>query len=452
MKRKQTSDIAKLAAVGALGVGLGYVIRRAAKPSAPSPVVGIAPAVITPSRIGGRRRALLIGASGGVGRALLHLLMTHPDGRSICDRLEALYIIDSGRHPISAPPGVRTLPAMKIDPEALARVVRDHHIDQVVEVASVDTRSASQVCAELGADYVSASITADGPILVEAERFWHDRPVARGTRQVIASGMNPGVVEALAAVAAEEFCQRVGSRDLALHGVHVTELDTTRLVRGADPQVFAMSWSPEHALDELLEPNSMFVASAGRVAATPHPVYAQLYAARVGDREVATMLVPHEELVAMASRWPGAEAGFFYAIPDAARDAIWRHPQRKPEQWKTQKLYHPHSSGLVGYDRVGCLLASRRYGELWAGFEHHAPHHVVAGNGTLLQTASGMLAAWTSLAFTSPGVRLVSELNPRAYLAVVQRVLGPYRIVHAPAAPVRSIADRAIRSLRRAAA
>lgn len=411
----------------------------------------VTPAVITPSRMSGRRRALLMGASGGVGRALLHLLTTHPDGQAICDRLEALYIIDSGRHPIPAPLGVTALPAQKIDPESLARLIRDYRIDQVIEVASIDTSVACGVCADLGADYVSAALTVDGPILVGAARFFAERPQARGTRQVIASGMNPGVVEALATVGMHEFRRRVGTDDLALHGVHVTEVDTTKTMQPSHPDVFEMTWSPDHALDELLEPSAMYMAR-GHVTATAHAVYEQLYRARVGDREVAAMLVPHEELVALCARCPGVESGFFYAIPDASREAIWRQPDRKVEHWKTHRLYYPHTNGLVGYDRVGCLLASRRFGELWLGFEHHAQHHVPTGNGTLLQTAAGMLAAWTSLFFTSPGVRLVSELDPYAYLGVVQRVLGPYRITHAPAAPALSVAERAVGSLQRIAA
>jgi hypothetical protein len=343
------------------------------------------------------------------------------------------------------------LPAQKIDPESLAQLIRDYRIDQVIEVASIDTRVACGVCAELGADYVSAALTVDGPILVGAARFFAERPQARGTRQVIASGMNPGIVEALATVGMNEFRRRVGTDDLALHGVHVTEHDTTKTMQPAHPDVFQMTWSPEHALDELLEPSAMYVAR-GHVTATEHPVYERLYRARVGDREEAAMLVPHEELVALCARCPGVESGFFYAIPDAAREAIWRQPARKVEHWKTHRLYYPHTNGLVGYDRVGCLLASRLFGELWLGFEHHAQHHVPTGNGKLLQTAAGMLAAWTSLFFTSPGVRLVSELDPYAYLGVVQRVLGPYHVVHDPAAPARSIADRAVGTLQRIAA
>ena len=390
----------------------------------------------------GRRRALLVGASGGVARALLRLLWCHPDGRAVASRLQGILLVDSVLP--SAPaelPFARAMPPMTIGPEALARIIRDHRIDQVVEVASVNTREMSRVCADHGADYVSASITCDGPILVEAAKLLAARPQTRGTSQIIASGMNPGVVEALAVVAQDEFRRRVGSADLALHGVHVTERDTTTC--GGDlGDTFGMSWSPEHALDELLEDKTMY-AAPGRVAIASHAPHRQLYAARVGDCEVATMLVPHEELVAMSALVPGVESAFFYAIPTAAQQALWRHPDRQPEQWKKQRLYHPHTRGLVGYDRVGCLLASLSYGELWAGFEHHANDHAAFGNGTLLQTAAGMLAAW-SLLGSRPGMRVVSELDARNYLGVVQRVLGPYRVFYEPRAPVRRVADRAL--------
>ena len=454
MARAKIPSAVKL---GALGVGLGYLVHRVAASRGYPPSTSVTPGVpIVPSvpivrgspafsrRSAGRRRALLIGASGGVARALLHLLWSHPDGRAITAKLDGLLLVDS--NPPVAPrffPGVQALPPTRIEPETLSRVIRDHQIDQVIEVASVDTRELSRVCAAHGADYVSAAISADGPILVAAKNLLANRPDTRGTSQIIASGMNPGVVEALANVAIDEFRRRVGVTNLELHGVHVTEEDTTRCATDLG-DVFAMSWSPDHALDELLEAPSMYVA-ADRLTATVHQPHRQLYAARVGDREVATMLVPHEELISMARLWPGVESGFFYAIPIAAQNALRRYPDRKPEQWKTRRLYCPHTRGLVGYDRVGCLLSSQRYGELWAGFEHHADDYATFGNGTLLQTAAGMLAAW-SLLGSAPGLHVVSEIDARAYLAVVQRVLGPYRVFYDPRAPVRYVADRGMPS------
>lgn len=387
-------------------------------------------------------RALLVGASGGVARALLRLLWCHPDGHAVASRLQGILLVDSVLP--SAPPELpfaRAMPPMTIGPESLARIIRDHRIDQVIEVASVDTREMSRVCAEHGSDYVSASITADGPILVAAAKLLADRPKTRGTSQIIASGMNPGVVEALAVAALAEFRCRVGSANLDLHGVHVTEQDTTRC--GIDlGDTFAMSWSPDHALDEMLEDHTMYV-SHGQIAAAPHPPHKQLYAARVGDSVVPAMLVPHEELISMSTIAPGAESAFFYCVPIQAQLALWRQPDRQPEHWKTQRLYYPHTKNLVGYDRVGCLLASRRYGELWAGFEHHADDYAAFGNGTLLQTAAGMLAAW-SLLGSATGMHVVSELDARAYLDVVQRVLGPYRVTYDPHAPARTVTGRAL--------
>jgi homospermidine synthase len=227
---------------------------------------------------------------------------------------------------------------------------------------------------------------------------------------------------------------------LDVTAIHVTEEDTTATA-ACDPGVFAMSWSPRHALDELLEPHAMYVAH-GRIARLPHRPHEARYTARCGDREIAGMIVPHEELVSIGARFPSVEAAFFYAIPDAAATALRRHPERTAADWPIRRLYAPHTDRLVGHDRVGVLIGSRRFGELWIGFEH-AADLPATGNGTLLQAAAGVLAGWSQLG-TRRGVHVVDELDRAAYLAVVEAVLGRCRITHAPDAMPRSVIGRRV--------
>jgi hypothetical protein len=108
------------------------------------------------------------------------------------------------------------------------------------------------------------------------------------------------------------------------------------------------------------------------------------------------------------------------------------------------------------------LLASHTHGELWIGYEHAAggplgepsrretalrrrgpsPFATVeVGNGTLLQAAAGVLAGW-SLLGSRPGIHSVDELDPDIYLSRVESILGPRRIVHAPAAIPRALPER----------
>jgi hypothetical protein len=405
----------------------------------------------TSSRSG--RRALIVGWRGGVGRALLGLLAHHDLGRRIVERLDALFLLDLED---GAPPAqLRDARVLRAG-ASLDAALADHRIDQVIEVADVDTADTSAACVRRGADFVSASMRRDGDpeqalTMIGARWPLPDRRVAIRESHLIGSGMNPGIVNALALAGMAELARRVGSpatiEALDIYAIHVTELDTTADAGGEgrpdDRDEFAMSWSPRHALEEILEPHAMYVA-AGELARADHPPHVRGYLARCGATDTEAMLVPHEELVSLGHRFPTIELGFFYAVADAARRALRRHPERTPDQWPTRRLYPPQVTRLSGFDRVGVLIASRRHGELWIGYE--TP--VTAGsrygtNATLLQTAAGMLAGWTLLG-TRPGIHLVEELDWREHLAIVEQILGPRQIHHVPDAPVRTIAERMV--------
>jgi len=155
------------------------------------------------------------------------------------------------------------------------------------------------------------------------------------------------------------------------------------------------------------------------------------------------MLVPHEEIVTLAERFPSIEIGFVYELPLAARRALQRHAGLPDlAAWPTRKLYPPHATALEGYDRVGVLLVTRCFGELWLGFQTDVRDGLRFGtNATELQVAAGALAGWNRLG-ERQGIHCVEELDPHAYLATVTSILGPYRVVHDPNAPPRLIEER----------
>jgi saccharopine dehydrogenase-like NADP-dependent oxidoreductase len=389
------------------------------------------------------KRALVIGWRGGVGMSLLHLLEHHPAASSVTSRLAALYLADVEAGPTPhVPPGCRVLePDATADPAALARTLRDHRIDQVIEVADVNTRVTSAVCAAAGADYLSASLVGDGPTMTDARELLVRRPDTRGTSHLIGAGMNPGIVNALVLAGVEDLARRSrrSPTELDLYAIHVTEQDTTAATEPGDQDVFEMSWSPRHALDELLEPRATYVAT-GAIAELAHRPCDALYAARCGDREIAGLVVPHEELIAIGARFRDVETAFVYAIPERAAAALRRYPHRRPAQWMTRRLYAPHVRRLTGHDRVGVVLASRRYGELWLGYQHPAAVRG-AGNGTLLQIAAGVLAGWALLG-SRTGIHTVDDLDVHAYLASVETVLGPRALAYVHAAIPRTLAER----------
>jgi homospermidine synthase len=374
-------------------------------------------------------RALLIGWRGGVGSALLRLLAGHPAGWRMAGRLAAL-----------------VLPNW-LDADGLARQIELHRIDQVIELADVDTLAFSRVCAARGVDYIAASMQKPGDgedaLTMPAARALlpSHRPDVGDASHLIGTGMNPGVVNALVFAGLAELARR-GVPEADLYAIYITEEDTTARAGGdLEDDVFPMSWSPRHALQELLEPHAMYVTH-GELARCAHRPHERHYAVRCGPGEIAAMVVPHEEVVTLGARFPTVERAFCYAIPPAAAAALRRHPARELEAWRTHKLYPPGEWQLTGGDRVGVLLCTRSHGELWIGFDipnaRAAPYGT---NATLLQTATGLLASWHLLG-TRRGVHVVEDLDWRALLEVVEQVLGAPEVHHAPDAPVRPLAAR----------
>jgi homospermidine synthase len=111
-------------------------------------------------------------------------------------------------------------------------------------------------------------------------------------------------------------------------------------------------------------------------------------------------------------------------------------------QWRLHRLFPPWSTALSGQDRVGVLLCSRRYGELWMGFDTDVSAGLALGtNATQLQVAAGVLAGWTQLG-TRTGIHFVEKLDCREFLSVASEVLGHPVVVHDPSAVPLGLTER----------
>jgi saccharopine dehydrogenase-like NADP-dependent oxidoreductase len=270
------------------------------------------------------RRALIIGCHGGVGYAVLALLQHSAAGQRLREQLDAILLVDRELpdRPVPLEQGVLLPPTTIGSADDLARLVREHHITEVIDLSSIDTLDCTRACDELGADFLCTSveewpwrgsIPTDEAIM---RLIPPQRPELSRRSHLVGSGANPGIVNALAFAAIEEFARRAGvaptPEALQLHAILITEDDTTA-ARDA-PQgddVFAMTWSPAHCLEELFEPRA-FVARHGIVAGLGHAPTERRYRARCGDRFIDGMAVPHEETVTLARLLPDVEIAFIY--------------------------------------------------------------------------------------------------------------------------------------------
>ncbi len=400
-------------------------------------------------------RALLVGCHGGVGSAVLALLARTAPGRRITGQLDALFLLDREAGDAIPPvPGGVLLPSGSIDSgDDITRLIAAHGLTQVIDLSSVDTVDCTSACDAAGADFLCTSVeewSGGGTIPTDqaiARLLPPARPALERRSHLVGSGANPGIVNALVSAAIEEFGTRAGVpptvEDLELYAVLITEEDTTREDTGTQADdVFAMTWSPAHCLEELFEPRA-FIARNGAIAGLGHEPTSRMYSARCGTAVIEGMAVPHEEISTLAVRFPSVEIGFIYRIPSAALRALAARPEgRTPGEWKTRRLHPPWTENISGEDRVGVLLCSRRFGELWLGFATDVRMGLSFGtNATQLQVAAGVLAGWLQLG-TRRGIHFVEDLDWRAFLSAVAAILGPPQVVHDPNAPLRSFADR----------
>lgn len=405
------------------------------------------------------RTALVVGFRGGVGQAFLGLWRHHPALSELRARVDRLLLVDAEDGPAADAPAALTLPAATVRSRGdLAALLRAHPAATVVDLAELGTFDCIDACAHAGAGYLSTSCESwpheatpahEGGVLGQAQQLLPGRrPTPRGGSHLVGSGMNPGVVNALARAALECFGARVGvapePEALELYALLVTEEDTTtRTDDRDDTGRFAITWRPRSCLEELHEPAATYVCR-DRAAALPHPPTAARYRVRCGDRLVEGLVVPHEELVTLGHRFPTLELAFVYRLPPAARRFLAAPPPGDPLQHPSLRLYPPHVTALHGRDRVGVLLCSRRFGELWLGYDTEVEHGLRYGtNATELQVAAGLVAGWEQLGRVA-GVHTVEDLDATRYLACVSALLGPPEVVHDPHAPVTPLPGRRV--------
>lgn len=399
----------------------------------------------------------MLGAAGGVAGATLALLERHPLGRALLADTRELLLVDKAwqagpeiQAQVPIPARARWLPATTIDnAEQLAALVREYRVDEVIELAAVDTWDCVEACAAVGANYLTTTFDTwegteefdpDDPYcMLRARALFAPPDVAAGVH-LVCMGMNPGLVNLLVAAGLRELGVRSGRAPslaaLDVHSIVFTEIDETTVV---DQRVgehsnaklsFPSTWCPEGCLDEVLERYAM-INQGGELTRLDHAPHQARYRARCGADEIIGHLVPHEELVSLGAMYPGIELAYLYRMPPAAEAALAAAPDRSPEDWPTRRLYPPdHGDDLRGFNRLGALICSRTLGELWIGWETPvALGRRFASNATLVQVAAGVIAGWHALRELDPGIWLPEELDTDRTLGLACEILGPLKIV-----------------------
>lgn len=399
--------------------------------------------------------ALVIGCHGGVGRAFLTLLKESEVGRRLKNRFAKFVLVDKApeiQEPVSFEGTF--LPPMSVDNiDVFVRLLKEHEITSVIDLSSIDTVECTHACDELGVDFLCTSIEewpGKDPVPTDkaiGRLLPPIKPKLVNKSHLVGSGANPGIVNALALEAIEAFAERVGvaptTAALELNSVLVTEEDTTEAL-GINyvSNEFPITWSPSHCIEELYEPKAFYAFNTRTIHLNHRPID-RFYRVRCGSRFIDGMVVPHEETKTLARKLPDVEVAFVYRVPVATLRALEMNVTRNNvEDWSPRRLCPPWTSNLVGQDRIGILLNSRKYGEFWMGFETDVSKGLALGtNATELQVAAGVIAGLEQLGEVK-GIHFVEDLDPKRFLKTVTEILGPVKTIYDETAPSLRLVER----------
>jgi homospermidine synthase len=354
--------------------------------------------------------------------------------------------------PVRAPSGldaryeVTTLSRLLLPDAAMLDPLLDASgASSMLDFADLDTREIAAACAARGVSYLNTSYGvwpaeyrargARARIMLRAREIRSELArwsVPPGVNLILGSGMNPGVINAIVVEAVRRIARGAALHpseiERSLRRIVLTESDTTRVGACFEPNEFPATWNPTHVYEELTEIQTGYVRAGETCWLAQRPVDTRVTAWAAGRRFVG-MLVPHEEVVTLGERYPSAEIGFVYAIPDQTQRRLARIAAR--EHLQPVLLAPPRFASLAGEDTVGVLLDVGEHGTYWFGFENAHEEALPYGtSATLLQVAAGAAAGLGALLAANdrwPGVRVVEDLDTAAYLTRVERVLGPMR-------------------------
>lgn len=388
-------------------------------------------------------KVMLLGA-GGIGSAFLNILAVNDISASIIPHGTHLLVVDRRDDiPISdrlkEKYVVSSLPGLDITKSAdLETLLVEHGIDVLIEVADVETIQFIKVCTKLGVLYLNSGYGV-WPQVYEDE---HPRCLmlvrAMEIRSqitnngfhggvIMGSGMNPGIVNALVETGIQRLADLncVEKKELVadLKYIIFTEEDTTAIPESTfNHSEFPITWNPQHAYSEFTESSTGYF-SLGKVKWIESKPLDCRFDVICNDKIITGMLVPHEEVVTIGEKYPNITSGFIYCIPPVS---LSRLPTVRNLKWIKPMLLVPRNYELEGYDTVGVLLQSQRFGSYWLGFKNY--HHEAIRydtNATLMQVAAGVLAGASLLMKQFSRISVVEDLDYQAYLDIACKILGP---------------------------
>ena len=386
-------------------------------------------------------KCLVIGGAGPVGVSLLYLFKALGWTAAVVDPLRP------GHWPVHAEALRGTVEGwteQKYTLDDLRARLATEAFDAVIDLApTFDKRRSVAVCDEAGVSLVNSTMvdwTED--IHIAAYNFLDRRPEAARRPHIVAAGMNPGAVNAMA----EEIIRQTEPPDAIVYWEYDDTMPGCGRFRGP-----AITWCPSESTAEITEDWNFEVLEEGTVLLHEDALDWPLQ--KLGHAGVPMDLVPvppaaegfligHEECVYMGWRHDTAVKFVYGFHPENMRLIRAAGYDVKPELL----VRGPHEE-LIGRDIVGVAC---RFDDDWRGqycLLENSPEIPLDSNATCALVAAGVAAAVKVLAEAppKPGVYLTHELKGYAaafremvYVHEYELIDGVSRLILPTVAPVRA--------------
>jgi hypothetical protein len=355
---------------------------------------------------------MVIGCEGGVGRGVLTYLKRH------AARFGTITLVDmkdfhDDRFVSLGELGARFV-KLEVNEETkneYAKLLEETQAGIVLDVSDASTDVAAGVVFDQGvASYVCTAYCDEsegplseiaGPWLAKASSRKHHKP------HILFSGMNPGIVNVLAAMGIEKFGKP--------RGITEFEYDTSQTLR--DPVPNGVTWSLEQFIDEAVKEPAQVVLGRNRARTfypngIEHPEDMEPILGPLLDLSEYPhgWTIMHEECLTLAHKYD-IPCRFIYSVNRRTRDFI-EHQYREEGTLEESDLdlMNNVKRPLVGSDLVGIRLDYADRVVFYFNRKHNV--NLKGSSATIYQVAVGVHAALFTLLLDrlSPGVKFTEDL------------------------------------------
>ena len=400
-----------------------------------------------------KRNVLIIGA-GGVAQVVAHKCAQNNDllgelhiASRTKAKCEAIIASVNQKRAMKVPGGFKAHAVDAMDSAAVAALIRDTGAEIVINVgSSFVNMTVLQACIDTGAAYLDTAIHEDPAKICEAPPWygnyeWKRREAAKkaGVTAILGVGFDPGVVNAYARLAEEEYLDRIDS------------IDIVDINAGSHGRWFATNFDPEINFREFTgtvyswqnggwQSNTMF--EVGREWDLP-----------VVGRQKA-YLTGHDEVHSLSARYPQADVRFWMGFGDhyinvftvlknlglLSEKPVTTAEGQQVIPLKLVKAVLPDPASLApdytGKTCIGDVVKGEKDGKpaevfIYNVADHKMAYEEVGAQGISYTAGVPPVAAAILIANGTWDVRQmanVEDLDPRPFLSLLNRMGLPTRV------------------------